>query len=89
MARGQRKAAAQTAKRARPAAKRPRRRKTQLPPRQGWAFIEAAVAEDNEERRTRALEYIAHYLDRIELQLERIADSIEDEGAMMMLEEEE
>jgi hypothetical protein len=46
-------------------------------------FVEAAVSEDREERQVRALEFIAQFLDRIELQLERIADDIE----MMILQE--
>ena len=53
------------------------RPKKDLPPRQSWVFVDATRDEDREERQVRALEFIAHFLDRIELQLERIADAIE------------
>lgn len=55
----------------------PQRPKKQLPPRQSWVFVEAPANEDREERQVRALEFIAHFLDRIELQLERVADAID------------
>ena len=40
-------------------------------------LLNATRDEDREERQVRALEFIAHFLDRIELQLERVADAIE------------
>jgi hypothetical protein len=62
------------AKKTRNVAQRP---KKELPPRQSWVFVGAPTNEDREERQVRALEFIAHFLDRIELQLERVADAIE------------
>ena len=59
------------------ARKAPKRPKKELPPRQAWVFVDATRDEDREERQVRALEFIAHFLDRIELQLERVADAIE------------
>jgi hypothetical protein len=55
----------------------PQRPKKELPPRQSWVFVDATRDEDREERQVRALEFIAHFLDRIELQLERVADAID------------
>ena len=51
--------------------------KKELPPRQSWVFVDAAMDKEHEERQVRALEFIAHYLDRIELQLARVADAVE------------
>ena len=54
-----------------------RRPRKEMQPRQSWVFVDARMNEDREERQVRALEFIAHYLDRIELQLERVADAME------------
>jgi hypothetical protein len=46
-------------------------------PRHRWDFKEPELPSNSDGRQVRLLEYIAHYLEGIEIQLERIANSVE------------
>jgi hypothetical protein len=60
-----------------PKGRNPPTRETSSKVRARRDFSEPGLPSDKDERHNRLLEYIAHYLEGIEIQLERIANSIE------------